>query len=75
MQGSEPVEYMLAGLAKHQTVGDAWRRTIRKYYEAMGQPGKLAQADWVAVARVHQPWKYMLFGDPSLRLRTLPTAG
>ena len=68
MQLYEPLEYFFQGLSSYATVGEAWQWMVRHYYEVQGQPGTLNKPNWVAVARVHQPWKYMLFGDPSLRI-------
>jgi len=62
MQSYEPVEYFFQGLVKQKTVGAAWQWMVRHYYAVQHNP------EWVTVARVHQPWKYMLFGDPSLRI-------
>jgi hypothetical protein len=68
MQFYEPVEYFFQGIAKYETVGAAWQWMVRHYYDVQQLPESLSNPDWVTVARVHQPWKYMLFGDPSLRI-------
>lgn len=68
MQFHEPVDLLLHALVQSTTVGDAWRDMIGRYYQLPGMPTSVAQPDWGAVARFHQPWKYMLFGDPSLRI-------
>ncbi|MDO8948069.1 MAG: C25 family cysteine peptidase [Desulfocapsaceae bacterium] len=68
MQMSEPLEYFLEGLPSCSTLGEAWQAMIRRYYQVQGMPGSLASPDWFAVAKVHQPWKFMMFGDPSLRI-------
>jgi hypothetical protein len=68
MQMCEPLEYFFQGLPSCATVGEAWQWMVKHYYEVQGLPGSLSSPDWVAVARVHQPWKFMLFGDPSLRI-------
>ena len=47
------------------------RREIVKYYNTMGI-GTIKANDWVQVAMVHQGLKYLLFGDPSLRLPRNP---
>jgi len=68
MQMSEPLEYFLEALPSCSTLGDAWQAMIRRYYQVQGMPGSLSSPDWFAVAKVHQPWKFMMFGDPSLRI-------
>ena len=69
MQMSEPVQYFIRRFASAATLGEAWQWMITHFYAVFGQPGSLTAPDRYAVARVHQPWKYMLFGDPSLRIR------
>jgi hypothetical protein len=68
MQRCELLEYFFQGLPNCATIGEAWQWMVRHYYDVQGLPGTLTSPDWGAVARVHQPWKYMLFGDPSLRI-------
>jgi len=68
MQMYEPLEYFFQGIRSSVTVGEAWQWLVRHFYEVQGSPGTLDRPDWFAVARVHQPWKFMLFGDPSLRI-------
>jgi hypothetical protein len=73
MQYAEPVSLLLEWMAKSSTLGDAWREMIKAYYESPNIPTNTTQPDWTAVARFHQPWKYMLFGDPSLRIHGVGT--
>ena len=73
MQYAEPVSLLLEWIAKSSTLGDAWREMIKAYYQLPSIPTNTTQPDWTAVARFHQPWKYMLFGDPSLRIRGVGT--
>lgn len=68
MQTSKPLEYFLEMLPSCSTLGDAWQAMIRRYYQVQGVPGSLSSPDWYEVAKVHQPWKFMMFGDPSLRI-------
>lgn len=68
MQMSEPLEYFFEGIANYTTLGEAWQWMVRRFYQVHGLPGTLNRPDWSVVARVHQPWKFMLFGDPSLRI-------
>jgi hypothetical protein len=75
MQNSEPVELLMAGLARATTLGDAWREMIKSYYLLPDVPRTLATPSWTGLARFHQPWKYMLFGDPSLRIHGVGTPG
>ena len=69
MQYSDPYEYFVEAMPGSWTVGDAWKNMIIRYYQVHGQPGSISSPNWRAVARVHQPWKFMLFGDPSVRIR------
>lgn len=73
MQYAEPVEMLLDGLSRCTTLGDAWREMVKQYYLQPGLRTSLSAPDWSAVARFHQPWKYLVFGDPSLRLRGVGT--
>ncbi len=73
MQNIDPVALLLQGLARRTVLGDAWREMIEEYYLLPGIRTTLSSPDWGAVAQFHQPWKYMLFGDPSLRLRGVGT--
>ncbi len=49
-------------------VGDAWNSAIRQYYRVNQFDESYTNADWYVLARFHQPWKFLLFGDPSLRI-------
>jgi hypothetical protein len=48
--------------------GDAWNYAIRKYYQIHTFEKEYDHADWIVLADFHQMWKFMLFGDPSLRI-------
>ena len=48
--------------------GDAWNFAVRKYYQTHKFEPEYDHADWVVLADFHQMWKFMLFGDPSLRI-------
>jgi hypothetical protein len=48
--------------------GDAWNYAIRKYYQVHTFEAEYVNADWYVLADFHQMWKFMLFGDPSLRI-------
>lgn len=50
------------------TVGDMWVYMVEKYYQQNQFPVYVDPPDWTVLARFHQPWKFMLFGDPSLRV-------
>ncbi len=50
------------------TLGNMWNGMVTRYYTANPDPGVIAAPDWTVVARFHQPWKFHLFGDPSLRV-------
>jgi hypothetical protein len=53
----------------HKTLGDMWNHMERRYYQIHPDPGSLSTPDWNVEAGFHQPWKFHLFGDPSLRIR------
>jgi Peptidase family C25 len=50
------------------TLGGAWNYMLLQYYQAHIVPVVISPPDWDKLAEVHQPWKFHLFGDPSLRL-------
>ncbi len=50
------------------TVGQMWNTMVRKYYQVHVKPTLVNPPDWKKVAEFHQPWKFHLFGDPSLRI-------
>jgi len=49
-------------------LGGMWNYMIQKYYETRVLPAVINSPDWTKVAEFHQPWKFVLFGDPSLRV-------
>lgn len=51
-----------------KTLGSMWNFMVNRYYQIHPDPGNLGAANWVVTATFHQPWKFFLFGDPSLRL-------
>jgi hypothetical protein len=50
------------------TLGSAWNTMLNRYYQVHVVPNVISPPDWQQLAAVHQPWKFHLFGDPSLRL-------
>lgn len=50
------------------TLGGAWNYMLNRYYQVHVVPHAISPANWLRLAEVHQPWKFHLFGDPSLRL-------
>jgi hypothetical protein len=54
--------------AGRYTVGDMWVYMVEKYYQRSTFPKTVDPPNWVILAQFHQPWKFMLFGDPSLRI-------
>jgi hypothetical protein len=60
----------LRGLASSEEprLGDCWRRSIDHYYEAEHLASLKPNDDWYPPSIFFQGMKYMLFGDPSLRL-------
>ena len=55
------------------TLGDMWIYMVYRYYQWHPDPGSLGAADWGVVATFAQPWKFHLFGDPSLRIDGVPS--
>jgi len=45
-----------------------WRFMVTRYYQLNPPPATIDPPDWTKLVVVHQPWKYHLFGDPSLRI-------
>lgn len=54
------------------TLGGMWKYMVILYYQLHPDPGYIEFADWYVVATFHQPWKFHLFGDPSLRIDGVP---
>ena len=52
-----------------QTPGEMWNHMVRRYYQVYPPPATVDPPNWEKVAEFHQPWKFHLFGDPSLRIR------
>jgi len=50
------------------TLGGMWRFMVTRYYQLNPPPATIDPPDWTKLVVVHQPWKYHLFGDPSLRI-------
>lgn len=50
------------------TLGGMWRFMVTRYYQLHPPPATIDPVDWVRLSVVHQPWKFHLFGDPSLRI-------
>lgn len=62
-------EFFFEGIVRAgPRVGDAWNYAIRKYYEVHLFEKEYDHVDWYVLADFHQVWKFMLFGDPSLRI-------
>jgi len=51
-----------------KTLGDMWNYMVDRFYQVFQFPAEITTPEWTWVAEFHQPWKYMLFGDPSLRV-------
>lgn len=61
--------FFFEGLKQYgATLGLMWKHMINKYYDTHVLPLTMNQTNWHKVAEFHQPWKYILFGDPSLRI-------
>lgn len=57
----------------NNTLGWMWNYMVRQYYVTYPIPAYLSPTNWTIVAGVHQPWKFHLFGDPSLRINGVST--
>lgn len=57
----------------HETLGGMWNYMVQRYYENHVLPETISNPDWTKVAEFHQPWKFLLFGDPSLRVGGIRT--
>jgi len=66
--------YFFRGVAKAGPMaGDAWNFAIHEYYRLHRYKESYDHADWTVLADFHQMWKFMLFGDPSLRIGGVPS--
>lgn len=67
--GTDLLEYFAEALP-HQfaTLGGSWNYMLHRYYEKHVVPAAISPPSYMRLAEVHQPWKFHLFGDPSLRL-------
>ncbi len=50
------------------TPGQMWNHMVRRYYQTHPPPATVDPPSWEKVAEFHQPWKFHLLGDPSLRI-------
>ena len=57
------------------TLGGMWRHMLTRYYQVHVPPLAVSPPNWRVVAEFHQPWKFFLFGDPSLRLQGVGDRG
>ncbi len=57
------------------TLGDLWRHMVTRYYQVHVPPLVISPPDWRRLAEFHQPWKFFVFGDPSLRVRGVGSIG
>lgn len=57
------------------TLGGMWRHMLIRYYQAHVPPLAVNPPNYLPVAEFHQPWKFFLFGDPSLRLHGVGETG
>lgn len=51
-----------------KTLGQMWNFMVMKYYQMHTPFTTIDPPDWTKLVVVHQPWKFHLFGDPSLRI-------
>jgi hypothetical protein len=69
-------KYFFEGVSQRlTTLGDLWKHMVTRYYETHVPPLIVDPPDWGKVADFHQPWKFFLLGDPSLRLWGLGKPG
>ncbi|NLG28988.1 MAG: hypothetical protein GX557_13835 [Chloroflexi bacterium] len=52
----------------HSTLGGMWNSMEQQYYVLNPVPATIDPPNWELLAEVAQPWKFNLFGDPSLRI-------
>lgn len=55
--------------AQQPRLGDCWAAAIRYYYDKEGLADLKPNSDWYPPSIFFQGMKFMVFGDPSLRLR------
>ncbi len=60
--------YFYEGYSPECYLGEMYNYMINQYYIKYPVPDSIPSPDWTVVAMVHQPWKFPLFGDPSLRV-------
>jgi hypothetical protein len=66
-------KFFFAALNFNQdTLGAMWQYMVIFYYITHPDPGSIDPPDWEIKAEFHQPWKFHLFGDPSLRIDGVP---
>lgn len=51
-----------------KVLGHIWNNMVYRYYQMHVPPSTISPTDWYALATFHQPWKFPLMGDPSLRI-------
>ncbi len=54
------------------TLGDMWKYMVTRFYQIHPALAKIDQPNWYLVAIFQQPWKFELYGDPSLRIQGIP---
>ncbi len=57
------------GSGEAERLGDAWRLGVTRYYERERLAELTPNADWYPPSIFFQAMKFMLFGDPSLRVQ------
>ncbi len=57
-----------AGEGKDSRLGNCWAEAVRYYYEKQRPASLRPTADWYPPSVFFQGMKFMLYGDPSLRL-------
>jgi hypothetical protein len=55
------------------TIGDMWSYMVTHYYQLHPPLETISKPDWYQVAIFQQPWKFQLYGDPSLRIQGIPS--
>ena len=67
-QGENRLFALRFGRAKAPRLGDLWSEAVRHYYEKERLAKLVPTKSWYPASIFFQGMKYMLFGDPSLRL-------
>jgi hypothetical protein len=66
------LESFSKALAGRKILGDMWQYMLKTYYQKHNPPNQWATMSEDEIGYFLQPWRYQLFGDPSLRVGGIP---